>query len=93
MARGPASMPSTSTLSANASRRSKSAGAHFNPGNHKHGMIAGAGHAGDMPNLHVPQSGDLAIELVNANVTLDKGKPNSLLDQRVRLALSASRWR
>jgi Cu-Zn family superoxide dismutase len=47
----------------------ESAGAHFNPTNQKHGMLVGNGHAGDMPNLHVPQ-----------NVTLEKGKPNSLLD-------------
>lgn len=57
-----------------------SAGPHFNPGNHKHGMMAGAGHAGDMPNLHVPQSGELTVEVVNDAVTLDKGKPNSLFD-------------
>jgi Cu-Zn family superoxide dismutase len=57
-----------------------SAGGHFNPGHHKHGMMAGPGHAGDMPNLHVPQSGDLSVEVLNAAVTLDKGKPNSLFD-------------
>ena len=57
-----------------------SAGPHFNPGNHKHGMLAGEGHAGDMPNLHVPQSGELTVEVVNDAVTLDKGKPNSLFD-------------
>src|SRR3954464_12004655 len=34
-----------------------SAGPHFNPGSHKHGMEAKEGsHAGDMPNLHVPAS-------------------------------------
>ena len=58
----------------------ESAGPHFNPGNHKHGMLAGEGHAGDMPNLHVPQSGELTVEVVNEAVTLDKGKPNSLFD-------------
>ena len=58
----------------------ESAGPHFNPGNHKHGMMSGQGHAGDMPNLHVPQSGDLSIEVLNTAVTLDKGKPNSLFD-------------
>jgi Cu-Zn family superoxide dismutase len=57
-----------------------SAGGHFNPEHHKHGMMAGPGHAGDMPNLHVPQSGDLSVEVLNAAVTLDKGKPNSLFD-------------
>ena len=58
----------------------ESAGPHFNPDNHKHGMMAGKGHAGDLPNLHVPQSGDLSVEILAAAVTLDKGKPNSLFD-------------
>ena len=58
----------------------ESAGPHFNPGNHKHGMLSGPGHAGDMPNLHVPQSGDLSVEVLNTAVTLEKGKPNSLFD-------------
>ena len=58
-----------------------SAGGHFNPGNKKHGLLAAEGHhAGDMPNLHVPQTGDLTIELVNADITLEKGKPNSVFD-------------
>ncbi len=55
-----------------------SAGGHFNPDSHKHGMMAGPGHAGDMPNLHVPQSGDLMVEALNAAITLEKGKPNSV---------------
>jgi len=58
-----------------------SAGGHFNPDGKKHGMLSPEGqHAGDMPNLHVPQSGDLTVELVNAAITLEKGKPNSLYD-------------
>ena len=57
-----------------------SAGPHFNPGGHKHGMLSGPAHAGDMPNLHVPQNGDLAIEILNAAVSLEKGKPNSVFD-------------
>jgi Cu-Zn family superoxide dismutase len=56
----------------------ESAGPHFNPTNEKHGMLAGHGHAGDMPNLHVPSTGALEIELVNAAITLEKGKPNSV---------------
>ena len=31
-----------------------SAGPHFNPGNTRHGIMVGPGHAGDMPNLHIP---------------------------------------
>jgi Cu-Zn family superoxide dismutase len=58
----------------------ESAGGHFNPDNQKHGLMSGEGHAGDMPNLHIPQSGDLQVEIVNTAVTLEKGKPNSLLD-------------
>ena len=58
-----------------------SAGGHFNPTNKKHGMLAAEGyHAGDMPNLHIPQSGDLTVEVVNTNITLEKGKPNSVYD-------------
>ncbi len=55
-----------------------SAGGHFNPAKHAHGYLAGESHAGDMPNLHVPRSGDLAVEIMNPKVTLEKGKPNSL---------------
>ncbi|MBX9774083.1 MAG: superoxide dismutase family protein [Xanthobacteraceae bacterium] len=55
-----------------------SAGGHFNPGGQKHGLLVGPGHAGDMPNLHVPASGILEVEILNAAVTLEKGKPNSL---------------
>jgi Cu-Zn family superoxide dismutase len=57
-----------------------SAGGHFNPAQHKHGIMAGEGHAGDMPNLFVPASGELTVEILNSNVTLAKGKPNSLFD-------------
>lgn len=58
-----------------------SAGGHFNPGNKKHGLLAAEGHhAGDMPNLHIPQSGDLTVEVMNAEITLEKGKPNSVFD-------------
>jgi Cu-Zn family superoxide dismutase len=55
-----------------------SAGGHFNPGNKKHGMMAADGqHAGDMPNLHIPASGTLAVDFVNSAITLEKGKgPN-----------------
>ena len=56
-----------------------SAGGHFNPDKKKHGVMAPDGaHAGDMPNLHIPANGELVVEVVNAAVTLDKGKANSL---------------
>ena len=56
-----------------------SAGEHFNPGGKKHGLMTMEGHhAGDMPNLHIPQGGALITEIVNSAITLDKGKPNSV---------------
>jgi Cu-Zn family superoxide dismutase len=56
-----------------------SAGGHFNPDKKKHGMMAKDGHhAGDMPNLHIPASGVLQVEVLNSAITLEKGKPNSL---------------
>jgi Cu-Zn family superoxide dismutase len=49
-----------------------SAGGHFNPNGRKHGIEVVAGpHPGDMPNLHVPESGKLEIEILNTRVRLD----------------------
>ena len=56
-----------------------SAGGHFNPDGKKHGLMAPEGHhAGDMPNLHIPQSGELLVEVLNPAMTLEQGKPNSV---------------
>jgi Cu-Zn family superoxide dismutase len=56
-----------------------SAGGHFNPGGRKHGLLASDGpHAGDMPNLHVPPSGELTVEVLNPHVTLARGPAHSL---------------
>jgi Cu-Zn family superoxide dismutase len=50
----------------------KSAGPHFNPDQTKHGMMNPEGpHSGDMPNLHVPESGKLQVEILNTLVSLD----------------------
>ena len=52
-----------------------SAGGHFNPGAKKHGMLSPEGqHAGDMPNLHIPQSGDLTASTIPYGVTFQSGK-------------------
>ena len=32
-----------------------------------------------MPNITIPENGQLAVEVLNAAVTLEKGKPNSVL--------------
>ena len=50
----------------------KSAGGHFNPTGAKHGIESAEGvHAGDMPNIHVPESGALEIEVLNTLLHLD----------------------
>lgn len=57
------------------------AGGHFNPGGHKHGLKADAGaHAGDMPNLRVGQDGKVAFEVQNHSVSLKGGDPTNLAD-------------
>jgi superoxide dismutase, Cu-Zn family len=58
----------------------ESAGGHFNPATKKHGLLVPQGpHAGDMPNLHVLESGEVNIEILNPTITLEKDKPNSVL--------------
>jgi superoxide dismutase, Cu-Zn family len=57
----------------------ESAGGHFAPAKNAHGFDSKDGHhAGDMPNLRVPDGGSLKIEIVNTAVTLSKGA-NSLM--------------
>lgn len=53
-----------------------SAGGHFNPGNTKHGFANTAGyHGGDMPNVDVPASGAVEVEVFVPGVSLhDKNK-------------------
>ncbi|MBL39234.1 MAG: superoxide dismutase [Xanthomonadales bacterium] len=50
-----------------------SAGGHFNPDSTDHGLMDADGrHAGDMPNLHVPASGIVNVEIFNDSVRLDE---------------------
>jgi len=59
-----------------------SAGPHFNPAQKKHGKLNPEGHhAGDMDNIVVPASGNLALKIVNKDITLEKGKPNSVFQE------------
>jgi len=52
----------------------KSAGGHWNPTDHSHGWLDGEGaHAGDMPNIHVPESGELTIEYFLPDLALGDG--------------------
>jgi superoxide dismutase, Cu-Zn family len=58
----------------------ESAGGHFNPTGKQHGKDNPAGpHAGDLPNLDVPQSGGLQVQITAKDVFLDGGR-GGLLD-------------
>jgi superoxide dismutase, Cu-Zn family len=58
----------------------ESAGGHFNPDKTKHGFLNADGpHAGDMPNVHVPDSSKLTVEVLNPLVTLSA--EGALLDE------------
>ncbi|TVR95478.1 MAG: superoxide dismutase family protein [Rhodospirillales bacterium] len=49
-----------------------SADGHYNPTGDKHGFLAEEGmHAGDLPNIHIPESGELEIEVLAHMVDLD----------------------
>ncbi len=58
-----------------------SAGAHFNPDNHKHGLQnPDGGHAGDLPNLVVPAGGSGTFSASSTRITLSTGA-NQLIGQ------------
>lgn len=60
----------------------ESAGGHFNPADSGHGMLNPDGlHAGDMPNIHVPSSGELQIEVLNPRISLDPDGEGNLMDE------------
>ena len=55
------------------------AGGHFNPVHKHHGFAVPQGpHAGDLPNLYVPENGMVKAEFLARGATLMPGKPNSL---------------
>ncbi|WOV84038.1 superoxide dismutase family protein [Sporosarcina jeotgali] len=59
----------------------KSAGGHFNPTDKQHGFDNPKGyHLGDLPNLDVDDEGKVAVKVTMHNLTLQPGKPNSLMD-------------
>ena len=58
----------------------ESAGGHFNPTGKEHGKDNPRGaHAGDLPNLDVPQSGRAKVEIMAKGISLDGGTA-ALLD-------------
>ena len=60
----------------------ESAGEHFNPDGSQHGAMAPGGpHAGDLPNIYVPDHGPLRVEFMAPRLVLDEDSRYSLLDQ------------
>jgi superoxide dismutase, Cu-Zn family len=60
----------------------ESAGGHFNPFGTEHGALNPRGaHAGDLPNLHVPENGRLEVEHLAAEAMLRPGAFSSLFDR------------
>ena len=58
----------------------KSAGGHI-AGEREHGFLVTDGpHPGDMPNVHVPESGKLRVEVYNGRVSLGESGAGGLLD-------------
>lgn len=56
------------------------AGGHWNPRGGEHGFMNPAGpHLGDLPNIHVPQGGNLRVEVLARDITLMTGQ-NALFD-------------
>lgn len=62
----------------------KSAGDHFNPGGHKHGMPPGAErHLGDLGNIEIGASGEGKHEITIAGANLKPGDKSSFLDRAI----------
>jgi Cu-Zn family superoxide dismutase len=57
------------------------AGDHFNPADKEHGFFDPQGwHAGDLPNIHVPENGSLKVDMFASQVALKDGQ-HPLLDK------------
>lgn len=68
----------------------ESAGGHFNPTGKKHGFEDSAGfHAGDMPNIVIPASGSVKVEVFVPNVRLRDGAAKLLDDDGSALVVHA----
>ncbi|GHB28254.1 superoxide dismutase [Pseudovibrio japonicus] len=56
------------------------AGGHFAPDGHEHGIeVADGPHAGDLPNLHIPENGKLIVEYFSDVLDLSPDDEHSLI--------------
>jgi len=60
-----------------------SAGGHFNPGGHDHGLPDGKRHLGDLGNIEVGADGSGKIEVVIQGANLEPGDPHSFLGRGI----------
>jgi len=61
-----------------------SAGGHFNPGGHDHGLPPGqTRHLGDLGNIEIAKNGEGKLEIVIAGANLDPGHEHSFLDRGI----------
>lgn len=68
-----------------------SAGPHFNPDGKQHGIENPAGmHAGDMPNITVPESGIIKFQLLSTMTSLSEGGNRIFDDDGAALVVHAS---
>ena len=68
-----------------------SAGPHFNPTNRQHGIENVAGmHAGDMPNITVPESGIVQVQVLSTMTSLAEGGNRILDDDGSALVVHAT---
>jgi len=59
----------------------ESAGSHFNPGQHQHGLENPEGaHAGDLPNITAAADGTAAVDLSSGTISLTEGEEGYVFD-------------
>ena len=69
------------TGNCDASTKFESAGKHFNPTDHKHGLDSPDGpHAGDLPNITAATDGTASIDLTTDRLSLKEGDPAYVFD-------------
>lgn len=65
-----------------ASANFESAGSHFNPTDHQHGLENPEGpHAGDLPNVTADAAGNVTLDLSTDTVSLEEGDPAYVFDE------------
>jgi Cu-Zn family superoxide dismutase len=60
-----------------------SAGGHFNPAGHEHGLPDGTRHLGDLGNIEIKADGTGTLEAMMPGANLKAGDPSSFLDRAI----------